>query len=159
MPESGAPFAATYMTGRVVDRRGERELRIVVTGDELLVAVTDAMVEFHHRYHDREPVSGKAMLVGDQLLTCVLGDVGGEVEQTMIDLQGTTILQEARSPFQEAMQHKFIAAVERLSGRRVQAFISNSRVGPDVEIELFMLNAPQDIAPERRLSVESSGRG
>jgi hypothetical protein len=29
--------------------------------------------------------------------------------------------------------------VERLSGRDVLAFISNSHVGPDVEIELFML--------------------
>jgi hypothetical protein len=39
------------------------------------------------------------------------------------------------------MQHKFIAAVERLSGRSVLAFISNQHVGPDVEIELFMLKA------------------
>jgi hypothetical protein len=37
------------------------------------------------------------------------------------------------------MQHKFIAAVERLSGRGVLAFISNHHVGPDMEIELFML--------------------
>jgi hypothetical protein len=130
----------------------------VLTGDELLVAVTDAMVEFHHRYYDREPVTGKAALVGEQLLACVLGDVGGEVEQTMIDLQATTILQEARSPFQEAMQDKLIAAVERLSGCRVQAFISNSHA-PDIEIELFMLNAPQRTGPEHRLPVQSSVRG
>ena len=37
------------------------------------------------------------------------------------------------------MQHKFIDAVERLSGRDVLAFISNHHVGPDIEIELFML--------------------
>jgi hypothetical protein len=37
------------------------------------------------------------------------------------------------------MQHKFITAVERLSGRDVLAFISNHHVGPDMEIELFML--------------------
>jgi hypothetical protein len=37
------------------------------------------------------------------------------------------------------MQHKFIAEVERLSGRSVLAFISNQHVGPDMEIELFML--------------------
>ena len=40
------------------------------------------------------------------------------------------------------MQHKFIAAVERLSGRDVLAFISNHHVGPDMEIELFMLRPP-----------------
>lgn len=37
------------------------------------------------------------------------------------------------------MQDKFITTVERLSGRTVLAFISNSHVGPDLEMELFML--------------------
>jgi hypothetical protein len=37
------------------------------------------------------------------------------------------------------MQHKFIAAVERLSGREVVMFISNHHVGPDMEVEVFML--------------------
>ena len=32
----------------------------------------------------------------------------------MIELERTTIVQETRSAFQTAMQHKFIAAVERL---------------------------------------------
>jgi len=41
------------------------------------------------------------------------------------------------------MQHKFVRAVERLSGRDVVDFISNHHVGPDVEIELFMLR-PQN---------------
>ena len=44
-----------------------------------------------------------------------------------------------RSAFQAAMQDRFIAEVERLSGRRVLAFISNRHVGPDLEIELFVL--------------------
>ncbi len=62
-----------------------------------------------------------------------------EVEKTMIEVQRSTIVQETRSAFQNAMQHKFIAEVERLAGREVIAFISNTHVGPDVEIELFML--------------------
>ena len=37
------------------------------------------------------------------------------------------------------MQHRFIDEVERLSGRKVLAFISNSHVGPDLEMEVFML--------------------
>jgi hypothetical protein len=40
------------------------------------------------------------------------------------------------------MQHKFIDAVQRLSGREVTSFISDSHVGPDMEIELFMLAPP-----------------
>ena len=110
-----------------------------LTGEALLVAVTDAMVAFHERYHHRAPVTAKTMLLGGDLLACVLGGVYTDVEKTMIELQQTTVVQETRSAFQTAMQHKFIAAVEDLSGRDVLAFISNHHVGPDVEIELFML--------------------
>lgn len=108
-------------------------------GDELLEAVTREMVSLHKRYHHREPVTAKSLLLGDDLLACVLGGIYTDVEKTMIELQRTTIVQETRSDFQIAMRHRFIEHVERLSGRRVLAFISNTNVGPDVEIELFML--------------------
>jgi uncharacterized protein YbcI len=111
----------------------------VLSGDELLTAVTDAMVELHERYHHRVPVTAKTQLLGGDLLACVLGGVYTDVEKTMIELQRTTIVQETRSAFQNAMQQKFISVVERLSGRRVLAFISNHHVGPDMEIELFLL--------------------
>jgi uncharacterized protein YbcI len=115
-------------------------------GDALLAAVTAAMVALHERYHHRAPVTAKTLLLGDELLVCVLGGVYTDVEKTMIELQRTTIVQETRSAFQSAMQHKFIGAVERLSGRRVLAFISNHHVGPDIEVELFMLTPSPDDA-------------
>jgi uncharacterized protein YbcI len=123
-----------------------------LTGDELLVAVADAMVEFHQRYHNRAPVLCKALLLGEELLACVLGDVYSDVVKTLIDLQGATIMQETRSPFQEEMQHRFIAEIERLSGRGVQAFISNSHVDPELEIELFMLKPTDGLTSKPRLA-------
>ena len=111
-------------------------------GEELLTAVTAAMVALHERYHHRAPVSAKTQMLGDDLLACVLGGVYTEVEKTMIELQHGTVVQETRSAFQNAMQRRFIDAVERLSGRDVLAFISNHHVGPDIEIELFMLKKP-----------------
>jgi len=119
-----------------------------LTGDELLAAVTEAMVALHQRYHHRKPVSAKTLLLGGDLLACVLGGVYTDVEKTMIEIQRTTVVQETRSAFQTAMQHKFIAVVERLSGRDVLAFISNHHVGPDIEIELFML-AGQGLSASR----------
>jgi uncharacterized protein YbcI len=108
-------------------------------GDELLAAVTTEMVALHQRYHHRAPVTAKTLLLGDDLLACVLGGVYTTVEQTMIELQHRTTVQETRSAFQNAMAHKWVAAVERLSGRDVIDFISNHHVGPDIEIELFLL--------------------
>jgi len=110
-----------------------------LAGDALMAAITDAMVALHERYHHRTPVTAKTQMMGDDLLACVLGGVYTDVEKTMIELQRQTIVRETRSAFQNAMQHKFIAEVQRLSGRDVVAFISNSHVGPDLEIEIFML--------------------
>ena len=107
--------------------------------DELLAAVTRSMVVLHERYHHRKPVTAKTQLLGDDLLVCVLGGVYTDVEKTLIELQHSTTVQETRSEFQTAMQHRFVDEIERLTGRSVLAFISNSHVGPDLEIELFML--------------------
>jgi uncharacterized protein YbcI len=113
-----------------------------LTGEPLLEAVTDAMIALHQRYHHRAPVTARTQLMGGDLLACVMGGVYTDVEKTMIELQRQTVVQETRSAFQTAMQDRFISAVEGLSGRRVTAFISNSHVGPDLEIELFVLATP-----------------
>ena len=119
-----------------------------LAGDPLLTAVTDAMIALHQRYHHRIPVTAKTLMLGDDLLACVLGGVYTDVEKTMIEVQRGTTVQETRSAFQNAMQHKFIDAVERLSGRNVLAFISNHHIGPDIEIELFMLKPATDTADQ-----------
>jgi uncharacterized protein YbcI len=110
-----------------------------LNGDQLLAAVTDAMVTFHRRYHHRAPVSAKTLLLGGEMLVCVMGGVYTDVEKTMIELQRGAAVQDTRSAFQLAMQHKLIATVERLSGRDVLSFMSHHHVGPDMEVELFML--------------------
>ncbi|HSS57339.1 MAG TPA: hypothetical protein VLK59_04980 [Solirubrobacteraceae bacterium] len=58
-----------------------------LTGDDLLAAVTDAMVGLHERYHHRAPVTAKSLLLGDDLLACVLGGVYTEVELFLLTPQ------------------------------------------------------------------------
>jgi uncharacterized protein YbcI len=116
---------------------------VPLRGEPLLAAVTDAMVALHERYYHRAPVTAKTLLLSDEVLICVLGQIYTEVEKTLIEVRRSAIVQETRSAFHTAMQGKFISEVERLSGRNVLAFISNQHVGPDIEVELFMLQ-PQD---------------
>lgn len=52
-----------------------------LAGDELLAAVTDALVALHKRYHHREPVTAKTMLMSNELLVCVMGGVYTEVRR------------------------------------------------------------------------------
>ena len=108
-------------------------------GDEMLAAVTDAMVALHRRYYGREPVSARSRMLGSDMLACMLGDVYTDVEKTMIELQREASVRETRSAFQQAMERRFIAEVERLTGRRVAQFMSITHVGPDLELELFVL--------------------
>jgi uncharacterized protein YbcI len=119
-----------------------------VKGEDMLDAVTKAMVALHERYHHRAPVTAKTRMLGDDLLVCVLGGVYTDVEKTMIELQRSTIVQETRSAFQTAMERRFIDRVESITGREVLAFISNHHIGPDIEVEVFMLTPPLPKAAE-----------
>ena len=111
-------------------------------GDEVLEAVNEAMVALHERYHGRKPATARTQMMGDDMLACLLGDVYTDVEKTMIELQRKAVVHETRSAFQQAMERRFIDAVERITGRRVTQFISTHHVGPDVELELFVLAPP-----------------
>jgi uncharacterized protein YbcI len=111
-----------------------------LTGDALLQAVNDAMVAMHKRYYHRAPITAKTQLMGNEVLACVMGGVYTDVEKTMIELERHTLVKETRSAFQHAMQDRLIGEVQRLSGRRVNTFVSDSHVGPDLEIELFFLD-------------------
>ena len=115
-----------------------------LTGDDLLAAVTEELVGLHRRYHHREPVTARTQLLDNELLACVMGGVYTEVEKTMIELQRSRQVRDTRSAFQIAMEHKFVEVVERLTGREVLMFTSDSHVGPDLEIELFLLSPAQD---------------
>jgi len=110
------------------------------TGDALLAAVTASMVRLHERYHHRAPASAHTHLIDDELLACVMGGVYTDIEKTMIELQQRAVVRETRSLFQSAMRETFVREVQKLSGRRVRAFMSQSHVGPDLEIELFLLD-------------------
>ena len=111
-------------------------------GDALLAAVTEAMVALHERYYHRPPGSAKTRMMGEDLLACVLGGVYTDVEKTLIELERAPLVTDNRNAFQTAMQDRFIAAVEELTGRDVVHFISSHNVGPDLEVELFFLADP-----------------
>jgi len=120
-----------------------------LTGDALLQAVNDDLVALHRRYH-RQPVTAKTQLIDGELLACVMGGVYTDVEQTMIELQRSSVVKDVRSSFQLAMERTFIEVVERHSGREVLLFTSSTHVGPDLEIELFLLAPEVGYRPGRR---------
>lgn len=116
--------------------------------DEQLEAVTAAMVALHERYYGRKPKRAHSKVMGDDLLACLAGDMYTDVEKTLIEMQRQALVSESRSAFQQAMEHRFIGVVEGITGREVERFISTHHVGPDLEVELFMLGGVKE-APGR----------
>ena len=107
--------------------------------DAELEGVTEAMVALHEHYHGRKPATARTQMMGDDLLACLLGEIYTDVEKTMIEMQRKAMVHETRSAFQKAMERRFINEVERATRRKVARFISTHHVGPDLELELFVL--------------------
>lgn len=129
-----------------VEGRGQAEdlaANHLLSGDELLGALSGAMVGFHERHHGRKPATARSMMMGDDVLACVLEGVYTEVEKTMIELGRQATVRETRGVFQEAIRERFISEVQRLSGRQVLAFIPSHHVGPDLEVLLYVLGPAQ----------------
>lgn len=114
--------------------------RIPLDGEALLRAVTEEMSALHERYYHRPPGTAKSHMMGSDLLACVLGGVYTDVEKTLIEIERGAVVESNRNAFQETMKDRFIATVERLTGRRVKHFVSTHNVGPDLEVELFFLD-------------------
>lgn len=110
-----------------------------LSGDALLVAVTVALSDLHERHYGRRPGAARSELLDGELLACVMGGVYTDVEKTLIELQRSELVGEVRSSFQHTMRGRLIAAVEGLSGRSVESFLSTHHVGPDLEVEMFVL--------------------
>src|ERR1700758_3443424 len=98
-----------------------------LTGGELNAAITSALVGIHTRYVGRGPDSASTFYNGCVLVT-VMRDVMTHEERSLVEAHKMDTVNTIRRDFQEAMERDFCAAVERLTARKVQAFVSGHRI-------------------------------
>ena len=110
-------------------------------GGELNAAVTSALVGIHNQYLGRGPKTASTFHHGSVLVT-LMNDVLTHAEKSLTETHQTDAVTHMRHLFQNTMEADFRAAVERLTGRRVLAFISGNHVEPDIAAELFILDGP-----------------
>jgi uncharacterized protein YbcI len=104
----------------------------VMTGGSLLTAVSNAMVTLHKTQFGRGPTMARSDFAGPDTLVCVLHNVLLPAELKMIEMGDQTRVRESRVAFQAATASDFIAAVEQIVMRKVQAFASG--VDPDANV-------------------------
>ena len=110
-------------------------------GGELNASITSALVGIHTQYLGRGPRRASTFHYGHALVT-LMHDVPTPAEKSLTRTNQTEAVDHIRHLFQEAMEADFREAVERLTGRKVLAFIGGNHIEPDIAAELFILDAP-----------------
>ena len=103
----------------------------------LVAELSREIVKLHARSYGRGPTKARSYLQPEFALT-VLEDVFTTAERTLIATGSSDQVREIRQRFQDAMETELVAIVERTTGRRVRAFLSEVDTDSDVACELFL---------------------
>jgi uncharacterized protein YbcI len=108
---------------------------------ELTRAISAAIVALYRTVygHDRTKAT---TYINDNVVVCVLENTGAPRERTPADEGCGGEVIEGRVALETDTEDEFTAAVERLTHRRVVAFLSANQADPDVACELFFLDGP-----------------
>ncbi len=113
-----------------------------LSGGHLLATISTVIVGIIREHYGRGPMRAKTYAL-DDIVVCVLRGSGfTPLEQTMMDDDGGDRVVAMRHEFQRLMSIRYIKAIEQLTGRKVQAFLSQAHVEPDITMEMFVLDRP-----------------
>ena len=110
-------------------------------GTRLTDAISAAMVELYAEHYDH-PRTTATTYINDNIVVCVLEDILSTDESSLVAAGSGSEVIDGRVAFQEGMEDEFTAEIERLTSRRVTAFMSANQTTPGVACELFFLEAP-----------------
>jgi uncharacterized protein YbcI len=115
------------------------------TGDatSALMQVSNEMVRLYKTVFGRGPTRARTAYAGPDTLISTLEDSLTPAERNMVALGEHARLRDTRMFFQHASEREFCDAVERITGRRVRAFVSGIDTKRDVSSEVFYLE-PED---------------
>ena len=110
--------------------------------------ISRAMVALFKEATGRGPGRARTY-IEDGLVVTVLHDTMTKAERTLKEEQHADQVRSLRRIFQGTFRDEAIAVVERLTGRKVLAFLSDHAVDPDYAVEAFVLepgleNGPSD---------------
>lgn len=113
--------------------------RDTLRGGELNAAVTDELVGIHAEHLGREPTTASTFYHGNAIVT-LMHDALTKAEKILAQKGRAHDVAEARGLLSQGMEADFRAAVERLTGRKVLAFLSGHQIEPDVAAAIFILD-------------------
>jgi uncharacterized protein YbcI len=116
----------------------------------VLQAVSSEMVRLFKEQFGRGPTRVRTEWAGPDTLVVMLEDTLTPAERNLVELGEHERLRETRMFFQYASVRDFCEPVERITGRKVRAFVSGMDTEADgLSVELFLLHPPGSDAPSR----------
>ncbi len=115
---------------------------------ELSAALANEIVALMADYTGRGSPKSRCY-IHENLIVCVLHDSLTKGELSLVNDGKEEAVLAIRRTYQESMRTELIEIVERLTGRRVSAFMSSNHVNPDVAIESFVLELRDTTAPNQ----------
>jgi uncharacterized protein YbcI len=104
----------------------------------LSAAISNAVVGLLHEYTGRGPTHARTT-IGSHTIVVTLRDSLTKAERTLAHRGQALEVLAMRRAFQNTMREELIAAVEALTGRTVEAFLSDNLHDPDVAVEIFLM--------------------
>ncbi len=128
-----------------------------LTGGRLNAALAEAVVQIHNQYVGRGPSRGQAFF-RNNVIVVVMEEALTKAEQSLVESGRESHVLAMRQEFQRTMEDDLIAAVERLTGCKVLAFMSDNHVDPDMAAELFVLDQSVPGEPGRGVGRDDGDR-
>jgi uncharacterized protein YbcI len=107
-------------------------------GDGLTRAISAAMVRLYAEVYGHGRTTASTY-INDNVVVCILEHILSSDEQELVAAGGESEVIDGRVAFQADREDEFSAAVERLTLRRVVAFLSANQTSPGIACEMFFL--------------------
>jgi uncharacterized protein YbcI len=115
-----------------------------LSGGHLLAAISNSIVRILRERYGRGPMKAKTYALDDIVVVVMRAGGFTAAEQTMIDSGEPDRVIGMREDFQRVMAEDYKNAIERLTNRKVLAFLSNAHVEPELTVEIFFVDRPLD---------------
>ena len=106
---------------------------------ELAAAISGAVVQLFSKHTGRGPTKARTTVDGE-LVVVILREAMTRGERALVQGGKCDEVLQLRRAFQDTMREELVAAVERLTERSVQAFMSTNHIDPDAAAEIFLLD-------------------
>ena len=109
-----------------------------LSGGALNAAVANEIGKLMADFTGRGATRSRAIIQQD-LVVCVLEDSATRAERNLAAAGRTELVRQGRDALQRALAPQLVAAVERLTGRRVRTFMSGTDEAGGSSVETFVL--------------------